>query len=185
LAPAVRPDDTTAGDWEFAPAGIAPATRPAPAPSPLAAVPAPAPSSPARILIVDDERRIRFAIRVCLETEGYLVEEAGDGCEALDLIIRHAPDLMILDLAMPNLDGMRTLRELQTVHGQLKPRVIMLTAFASMPAATSAIGLGAAAFIEKPVTPDALRQLVAKVLSEPPDAGEENGIPIDWPADGK
>ena len=151
-------------------------------PCPSTAAPA---SKPARILVADDERRIRLAIRCCLEAEGYTVFEASDGTQALDVILRHAPDLMILDLAMPNLDGMRTLRELQRVHGQLKPKVVMLTAFGSMPAAASAIGLGAAAFVEKPLVPETLRQLVARVLAEPPDADpdQEKGIPIEWPAD--
>ena len=155
-----------------------------------AGLPCPSTSAPvsnaaARILVADDERRIRLAIRCCLEAEGYTVFEAADGTQALDVVLRHAPDLMILDLAMPNLDGMRTLRELDSLHGQLKPRVVMLTAFGSMPAAASAIGMGAAAFVEKPLVPEALRQLVARVLAEPPDAdpGHEKGIPINWPAD--
>ena len=142
-------------------------------------------SGPARILVVDDERRIRLAIRGCLEAEGYTVYEAADGTEALNAILLHAPDLMILDLAMPHLDGMRTLRELQALHGQLKPRVVMLTAFGSMPAAASAIGLGAAAFAEKPLVPEALRQLVARVLAEAPDADHDLGVPVDWPGDAK
>src|SRR5438067_1362051 len=60
----------------------------------------------ARILVVDDERRIRLAIRVCLEAEGYEVEEAADGREAISAIVHAGPDLVLLDLAMPNLDGM-------------------------------------------------------------------------------
>ena len=159
--------------------------RASPAPSPDSIAGAPGPAKSARILVADDERRIRLAIRSCLEAEGYTVYEAADGNEALNVIIRYAPDLMILDLAMPNLDGMRTLRELQALHGQLKPRVVMLTAFGSMPAAASAIGLGAAAFVEKPLVPEALRQLVARVLAEPPDGDKGLGVPIDWPADPK
>ena len=148
-----------------------------------AAAPASTARKPASILIADDERRIRLAIRGCLEAEGYTIYEASDGTEALNQVLLHAPDLLILDLAMPNLDGMRTLRELHALHGQLKPRVVMLTAFGSMPAAASAIGLGAAAFAEKPLVPEALRRLVARVLAEPPDADDHLGIPITWPAD--
>jgi CheY-like chemotaxis protein len=148
-----------------------------------AAAPASTAGKRATILIADDERRIRLAIRGCLEAEGYTIYEACDGTEALNQVLLHAPDLLILDLAMPNLDGMRTLRELHALHGQLKPRVVMLTAFGSMPAAASAIGLGAAAFAEKPLVPEALRQLVARVLAEPPDADDHLGIPITWPAD--
>jgi CheY-like chemotaxis protein len=164
-------------------AGIAAGTPSSPEALQTSAAPAPKPPTPATILIADDERRIRLAIRGCLEAEGYTIYEASDGIEALNQVLLHAPDLMILDLAMPNLDGMRTLRELQALHGQLKPRVVMLTAFGSMPAAATAIGLGAAAFAEKPLVPEALRQLVARVLSERPDAHDHLGIPITWPAD--
>src|SRR5437667_10670951 len=89
---------------------------------------------PARILIADDESRIRLALRTCLEADGHEVLEAADGLEALDVIVRAAPEVMILDLAMPTLDGVRTLETLRGVHGQLKPRVIILTAWGSGPA---------------------------------------------------
>src|SRR6478672_3308943 len=89
---------------------------------------------PARILVADDESRIRLALRTVLEADGHEVLEAADGIEALDVIINAAPDVMILDLAMPNLDGLRTLETLRNVHGQLKPRVIILTAWGSAPA---------------------------------------------------
>jgi CheY-like chemotaxis protein len=134
--------------------------------------------SPPRVLVVDDEPRIRLAIRACLEDEGYQVIEAADGVEALDHIITDAPDVMILDLAMPNLDGLRTLGELNGVHGQLKPRVIVLTAWASFPAAARSMGLGASLFLSKPALPEAIRAAVHHVLNEPSDAGY--GIPIDW-----
>jgi CheY-like chemotaxis protein len=141
----------------------------------------PSPPRRARILIADDERRIRLALRSCLEAEGYHVLEAADGIEAMASIIRFAPDLMILDLAMPTLDGMRTLHKLQGVHGQLKPRVIVLTAFGSGPAMLKAIGLGASMFLEKPTDPETLRRAVTQVLSQaPPEEDESAGVPIDW-----
>src|SRR4051812_15367834 len=87
-----------------------------------------------RILVADDEPRIRLALRVCLESDGYDVREAADGLEALDAIIHGAPDVMILDLAMPNMDGLRALDAIKGMHGQLKPRVIILTAWGSGPA---------------------------------------------------
>lgn len=119
----------------------------------------------ARILVADDERRIRLALRSCLEAEGYRVQEAADGVEALDSIIRHAPDLLILDLAMPNLDGMRVLAKLQEVDVQLKPRVIVLTAWGSVPAMLKARDLGAEIFLEKPIDPDTLRRAVTQALA--------------------
>jgi DNA-binding response OmpR family regulator len=143
------------------------------------------------VVIADDEPRIRFALRACLEAEGYRVEEAADGDDALGLVIQFAPDLMILDLAMPKLDGIRTLRALEGVHGQLKPKVIVLTAWSSPPAILRTIGLGASVFLEKPVLPDDLRRVVAKVLNEPPGPlgggpaasyESQEGVPINWDA---
>jgi len=140
----------------------------------------PSPPRRARILIADDEPRIRLALRSCLEAEGYEIEEACDGIEALDAIVRCSPDLMILDLAMPNLDGMRTLSQLEGLHGQLKPRVIVLTAWGSEPAMLKVIGLGADLYLEKPLAPETLRRAVAEVLGRCTTETEANGVPIDW-----
>ena len=136
---------------------------------------------PARVLVADDEPRIRLALRRCLESEGYEVDEAADGMEALGVIIRRAPDVMVLDIAMPNLDGMRALQELEPLHGLLKPRVVVLTAWASPPAAMRAIALGASAFMEKPLVPAALVRAVSEALAEA-RAGttERDGVDVDW-----
>jgi DNA-binding response OmpR family regulator len=133
---------------------------------------------PARILVADDEPRIRLALRVCLEADGHEVLEAADGLEALDAIIHAAPDVMILDLAMPNLDGVRTIETLRGVHGQLKPRVIILTAWGSGPAVLRTIGAGASLFLEKPIVPETLRAAIRSVLAEPTD--QQAGLRIDW-----
>src|SRR4051812_33426884 len=83
-----------------------------------------------RILIVDDEARIRLSLRSCLEAEGYEVDEAADGVGALRAIGEIKPDLVLLDLAMPRLDGMGMLREWRArfAEKQSMPRVIVLTA---------------------------------------------------------
>ena len=143
-----------------------------------------APQSPeqtrhARILIADDEPRIRLALRTCLEADGHDVLEAADGLEALDSIIHGAPDVMILDLAMPNLDGLRALDAIKGIHGQLKPRVIILTAWGSGPAVLRTMSAGASLFLEKPIVPETLRAAVRSVLAEPRE-DESAGIPIDW-----
>jgi CheY-like chemotaxis protein len=136
-----------------------------------------------RVLVADDEPRTRLALRRCLESEGYEVDEAADGMEALDVILRRAPDVMVLDIAMPNLDGIRALRELEPLHGLFKPRVVVLTAWGSAPAAMCAIGLGASAFMEKPLSPAALLRAVADALAEggpQAAAAEARGVKIDW-----
>jgi DNA-binding response OmpR family regulator len=120
---------------------------------------------PSKILIVDDERNIRLMLRTALEPEGYVVEEAADGREALEMIERSSPDLVVLDLNMPVMDGMAVLERLDAKVG-LRPRVIVLTAYGSIAAAVKATRLGARDFLEKPATPDELRQTVREVLAE-------------------
>ena len=122
---------------------------------------------PASILITDDESAIRLMLRTALETEGYLVSEAASGREALDAIKSHIPDLMVLDLNMPAIDGMAVLEQMKVLAAAHRPKIIILTAYGSIPAAVKATRLGALDFMEKPITPDELRHAVRSVLDEP------------------
>ncbi len=70
--------------------------------------------SPNSILVVDDEQRLRDLVRSYLEHEGFAVRTAGDGVTALDLARQHAPDLVVLDLMLPGLDGLEVCRRLRT-----------------------------------------------------------------------
>jgi DNA-binding response OmpR family regulator len=122
-----------------------------------------------KILITDDERNIRLMLRTALEAEGYAIEEAANGREALDAIERTTPDLVLLDLNMPVLDGMSVLERLHArpnATGVRQPKVVVLTAYGSISAAVKATRLGAVDFVEKPVTPDELREIVKSVLAE-------------------
>jgi DNA-binding response OmpR family regulator len=122
---------------------------------------------PTTILVTDDESSIRLMLRTALESEGYDVEEAADGQEALVAINRRVPDLMVLDLNMPRLDGMAVLEQMKSMAASAKPRVIVLTAYGSIPTAVRATRLGATDFLEKPVMPSDLREAVRSVLLEP------------------
>ncbi len=121
-----------------------------------------------RALIADDEPNIRLVVRTALESEGYEVFEAADGRAVLEQVIARRPDILLLDLNMPSLDGMAVLERLRAVPAADRPRVIVLTAYGSVSAAVKAMRLGASDFLEKPVTPVALRETVRSVLSEPP-----------------
>jgi len=121
----------------------------------------------ASILVTDDQSTIRLMVRTALESDGYMVREACNGKEALDAIKSEPPDLMVLDMNMPVLDGMAVLEHLKAVAAERAPRVIVLTAYGSIPAAVKATRLGAAEFLEKPVTPAELRRTVRSVLEEP------------------
>jgi DNA-binding response OmpR family regulator len=133
------------------------------------------PYEPARILIVDDETNIRLMLRTALRSEGYVVEEAADGQDALAAIDRRTPQVMILDLSMPVLDGMGVLQALKSVRPNKKPRVIVLTAYGSINTAVNATRLGAIDFLEKPISPDEVREAVEAALDESAPAGSESG----------
>ena len=77
------------------------------------------------ILVVDDEEKIRHLVVSYLRSEGYDVLEAADGLKAVDLVRRHDPDLVVLDIQMPGIDGIEALRQIRTFS---EVYVIMLTA---------------------------------------------------------
>jgi DNA-binding response OmpR family regulator len=122
---------------------------------------------PASILVTDDESNIRLMVRTALESEGYDVREAANGRQALDALKQYSPDLIVLDLNMPELDGMAVLEHMKTIASVKRSRVVVLTAYGSVPTAVKAMSLGASDFIEKPVSPAVLRETVRSVLDEP------------------
>jgi DNA-binding response OmpR family regulator len=119
-----------------------------------------------RILVVDDEPNIRVVLRAALEMAGYMVELACNGAKALELVDAGGIDLVVLDLNMPVLDGMTVLQRLAD-RTPPRPRVIVLTAHGSIPAAVKAVRLGASDFLQKPVLPEDFLLSVASVLDEP------------------
>lgn len=114
------------------------------------------------ILIVDDEPNVRLMLRTALESAGYRVVEAADGRAALSQVRDQGCDLILLDLRMPNLDGMETLSRLRQEHDATP--VVMLTAHGNIPDAVAAMKLGAIDFLTKPITPRDLRAAVFDVL---------------------
>ena len=119
-------------------------------------------STPSRILIVDDEPNVRLMFRTALGTSDYILEEAVDGEDALERNRVSPADLILLDLQMPRLDGMATLRRLRD-EGRDVP-VVIVTAHGSIPDAVAAMKLGAIDFLSKPLTPDVLRRIVSELV---------------------
>ena len=110
------------------------------------------PSQRASVLIVDDESTIRESLRMTLEFEGYRIEEAGNGIEALRIVRERTPDAVLLDLRMPEMDGLETLRQLRE-RGYEMP-VIVVSGHADVPTAVEATRQGAFDFFEKPLERD-------------------------------
>lgn len=112
----------------------------------------------AKILIVDDEPRIRELIREHLQYAGYVCEEAGDGSAALTALINGSYDLVILDVMMPFMDGMTCLREMRARY--ITTPVIILTARGEEYDKLAGLEGGADDYVVKPFSP---RELVARV----------------------
>ena len=115
----------------------------------------------AKILIVDDEPRIRELIREHLQYAGYVCEEAGDGSAALSLLSGGGFDLVILDVMMPFMDGMTCLREMRARH--INTPVIILTARGEEYDKLAGLEGGADDYVVKPFSP---RELVARVRAQ-------------------
>jgi two-component system KDP operon response regulator KdpE len=117
--------------------------------------------APYMILVVDDEHRMIRFIRMNLELEGYQVVEARNGVDALEQIRQHVPDLVIMDVMMPELDGfetLRLLREISTVP------VILLTVKEDEEDRVRGLELGADDYVTKPFSPRELNSRVSAVL---------------------
>jgi excisionase family DNA binding protein len=103
------------------------------------------------VLVVDDDPRLREFMRVNLELEGYTVREAASGEEALDAIEDQAPELVLLDVVMPGIDGWQMLQRMQERHGSIP--VIMFSGQLDATAASDAERRGARDFVGKPFDP--------------------------------
>ncbi len=101
-----------------------------------------------RVVIAEDEPLIRLDLRESLEEEGYVVvAEAGNGEEAVELVRRHRPDVAILDIKMPEVDGLAAARE---IVGERLAAVVILTAFSQRDLVEQARDAGALAYLVKP-----------------------------------
>ena len=113
-------------------------------------------------MVVDDEPGIHLMARTTLEADGYEVIAATDGEAALEALRNTAVDLILLDLRMPLLDGLETLRHLRQICNDTP--VIIVTAYGTVPDAVEAMKLGAIDLLPKPLTPVELRRVVSDVV---------------------
>jgi CheY-like chemotaxis protein len=113
-----------------------------------------------RILVVDDDESTRQVVTAVLEDGGYEVVTARDGVAALDIVTHRRPDLILLDLRMPTVDGPAFARAYRAVPGPHAP-IVILTASLAMETAEHTERIGAGGFIRKPFDVDALLESVA------------------------
>jgi two-component system nitrogen regulation response regulator NtrX len=116
------------------------------------------------ILVVDDEPRVRESIRSILEDEGYAIIEASDGQEGLTRVAADKPDSVLLDIWMPDLDGIEVLRGIKQLDADLP--VIIMSGHGTIETAVKAAKLGAYDFLEKPLSIDKLELVLRNALSQ-------------------
>jgi len=122
----------------------------------------------ATILICDDEPNLRELMRISLDPgPDYRIVEASDGAEAIEVVDSENPDLVLLDMMMPGVDGIAVLEHLRSQPKHVETPVVVVSAFASPADRNRAIEAGATRFVKKPFDPEALRSLVEELLPYP------------------
>lgn len=134
-----------------------------------------APNTNQLVLVVDDEASIRRSLEGVLKDEGFSVVLAEDGESAIRLLMNTRPALVLLDIWMPGMDGLETLRKIKEVHADLP--VVMISGHATISTAVAATRAGAVDFLEKPLDLSGTIQLVRRVLSNQSEGGSANNEP--------
>lgn len=128
-----------------------------------------------KALVIDDERIVIDSVTKILKEERIDVEATLSGRQGLEMALKKDYDLVLTDLRMPDIGGMRVLRDLKRAKPNLP--VVMITGYATVPSAVQAMKLGAAEILEKPFSPDGLVAVVQKALkAHPPDPAGDPGV---------
>ena len=115
-----------------------------------------------KILIVDDQFGIRILLNEVLQKEGYDTYQAANGLQALEVLNDHVPDLVLLDMKIPGMDGIEILKRMKVLQPDIK--VIIMTAYGELDMIQEAMDLGAITHFAKPFDIDDIRKAVAKHL---------------------
>ncbi len=118
-----------------------------------------------RILHVEDDPSLQHLVRITLaQLAGYVVDTAGDGFRAIELATEQTPDLILLDLDLPGVNGIETLKALREVEALRRVPVIFLTAAGDLLTQIQLLELGALTVLQKPVRPRQLVQTITRAL---------------------
>lgn len=124
-----------------------------------------------KILVIDDEEIVRTSCLRALQHEGYEVMLAASGTEGLNMLNSDSYELVLLDLKMPDVDGMEVLARIKEQWPDTK--VVMITGYSTVETAVQALRVGAYNFIEKPFTPDTLLTAVKEVMERTGESSKE------------
>lgn len=119
-----------------------------------------------KVLIVDDQNGIRILLVEVFSSEGYETFQASNGKQALEIVKNHAPDIVLLDMKIPGMDGLEILKHIKNIDSETK--VIMMTAYGELDMIKEATELGALMHFTKPFDIDELRMAVNSQLGKGP-----------------
>jgi DNA-binding response OmpR family regulator len=122
-----------------------------------------------RILIVDDEPNIVLALELLMKREGYAVQSVDDGQKAFDTVREFRPDLIILDIMMPKMDGYEVCQRIRADASLKDVSIIMLTAKGREVEREKGLALGADYYVTKPFSTREVMMMIKEVLSARPD----------------
>ncbi|GAI54383.1 unnamed protein product, partial [marine sediment metagenome] len=117
---------------------------------------------PGKILLVDDESHVLELLSVAMEDEGYRILTANNGRKALDQLKKEEPQVVLLDIRMPDLDGVEVLRQIKEINKATS--VIMMTAYGGMDTVVKAMQLGAYDYLTKPLDLKKVKVLIRRAL---------------------
>ncbi|MBB5324024.1 two-component system response regulator (stage 0 sporulation protein F) [Anoxybacillus tepidamans] len=116
-----------------------------------------------KLLIVDDQYGIRILLNEVFQREGYTTFQAANGLQALEIVQKHQPNLVLLDMKIPGMDGIEILKRIKEMSQQVK--VIIMTAYGELDMIQETKELGAIMHFAKPFDIDELREAVKKYIS--------------------
>jgi two-component system chemotaxis response regulator CheY len=117
-----------------------------------------------KAMVVDDTAFMRMMMRNCLQELGFeVVAEARNGLEAVDMYVKTMPDLVTMDITMPEMDGIEAVKQIRLIHAGAK--IIMCSAMGQRQMVLDAIRSGASDFVVKPIQKDRLQEATEKVLN--------------------
>ena len=129
-----------------------------------------------KILIVDDEESVRYSFRKLFREPGCEIIEASNGLEAISVIKKDLPDLVLMDIEMPGLNGLEAIQKVKALHPQLP--VIIITAFGTTERVIAAMKYGAYEYLEKPFDVGRLKEVVSEALEMKRLSDEDNSMEI-------
>jgi two-component system response regulator (stage 0 sporulation protein F) len=117
-----------------------------------------------KLLIVDDQYGIRILLNEVFQKEGYQTFQAANGYQALDIVEKHSPDLVLLDMKIPGMDGIEILKRLKAINADIQ--VIIMTAYGELDMIQESKDLGAITHFAKPFDIDEIRDAVRKNMPQ-------------------